>query len=319
MGVLKALRQEHPNALIGWATKQEFAPVVGLSQEVNNIFPLAKKSGFKGLMELLRTIKSWSPDVIYDAHQTPRTMFLVLLMKLWGGKFRFIKRSKNRIKRLMLFKLRINKFPKPFRGMISYGLPLQRIGLLNQTWEQNIDHQWKFDPLDIKKVHEYLPDIHDRIALVPSAAWEMKRWPLNHWQQLVRMMPSCKFVVLGGPQDTFCQDIAAVGKPDQVINLAGKLNLAQSCYVVSIARLNVSADTGLIHVADILGRPGICLLGPTAFGHTSSNAIVVMQDDLPCRPCSKDGRGRCHRSTYQECMVNITPSKVAATIVNLIN
>jgi heptosyltransferase-2 len=156
------------------------------------------------------------------------------------------------------------------------------------------------------------------IALVPSAAWEMKRWPLEHWKTLITIMPNARFIVLGGKEDLFCQELTDID-PVRVLNLAGKLSLIESCKLVQISELVISADTGLLHVADVLGVKGISLMGPTAFGFTISSLIKTLEVDLPCRPCSKDGSGSCSQKTYQLCMVNINPAMVANEAQNLVH
>jgi len=83
------------------------------------------------------------------------------------------------------------------------------------------------------------------------------------------------------------------------------------------SELIISADTGLLHVADVLGVKGISLMGPTAFGFTTSNFIRTLEIDMPCRPCTKDGRGHCTQPIYQACMVNIAPTIVANEVRQL--
>jgi heptosyltransferase-2 len=56
-------------------------------------------------------------------------------------------------------------------------------------------------------------------------------------------------------------------------------------------------------------------MGPTAFGFTRSIKIKTMESDLSCRPCSKDGSGKCSQKIYQKCMVDITPALVAKEIM----
>lgn len=34
------------------------------------------------------------------------------------------------------------------------------------------------------------------ITLVPSANWEMKRWPVSNWQQVIQLMPEYRFIIL---------------------------------------------------------------------------------------------------------------------------
>jgi heptosyltransferase-2 len=152
---------------------------------------------------------------------------------------------------------------------------------------------------------------------VPSAAWEMKRWPLDHWKKLITIMPEARFVVLGGKEDTFCEELVAMA-PERVFNMAGKLSLIESSKLLSLSALVISADSGLLHVADVLGVKGLSLMGPTAFGFTISSLIKTLEVDLPCRPCTKDGSGKCSQNIYQLCMVDITPATVANEAQNLV-
>jgi heptosyltransferase-2 len=154
--------------------------------------------------------------------------------------------------------------------------------------------------------------------LVPSAAWEMKRWPLSHWKKLIEILPEAKFMVLGGREDhLFCEELVAVD-PLRVQNQAGKLSLVESCYFIKISKLVVSADTGLLHVANVLGVSAISLMGPTAFGFTTGDHIKTLEVDLSCRPCTKDGRGKCSDSLWQRCMIEIEPIKVASVVRQMI-
>ena len=146
----------------------------------------------------------------------------------------------------------------------------------------------------------------------------MKRWPVSHWKELIKRLDGFKIMLLGGASDSFCDELATVD-PARVTNTAGKLSLVESCQLISRARLVIAADTGLIHVADILGVPGIMLMGPTAFGFPSGESIKVMETVLDCRPCTKDGRGRCSQNVWQKCMVDIAPEQVADVAKNMLH
>ena len=138
----------------------------------------------------------------------------------------------------------------------------------------------------------------------------MKRWPIPHWEKLIAIMPNQQFIILGGKDDLFCEDLKMIA-PDRVQNLAGKLSLVESCALIKNSKLVISADTGLLHVADVLGVKALSLMGPTAFGFTTGTQIKTLEVALPCRPCTKDGRGTCSQEVYQKCMVDITPEWVA--------
>ena len=88
----------------------------------------------------------------------------------------------------------------------------------------------------------------------------------------------------------------------------------ESCYLVKQSNLVISGDTGFLHAADLFHTPGIALMGPTAFGFPTGKEINVMEVPLPCRPCTKDGHGRCKQSVWQKCMVDITPDRVVKQV-----
>ena len=206
----------------------------------------------------------------------------------------------------MLFKFRINTFPKPFVGQASYLSPLKDYGVKlipNDT-------QWNFGVEVIKKVDNIIP-VEGFLVFAPSAAWEMKRWPIVHWKKLIELttssFPQIKILLVGGPSDDFIKELDT---HENVSNLSGTLSLLESSYLVTKAKITISADTGIIHVVDAHQKNGVLLNGPTAFGKTFSPTVKILEENLYCQPCSKDGRGKCERQVYQQCMVEITPERV---------
>lgn len=310
--VVESIRQRYPiETEIHWATRTDFDYLVKLNTGLNKVWSLDKKLGFLGLIKFAIFLRKENYTHLYDAHNNLRSMVLKLFLMSRLHRPALVTRAKDRWKRILLFNFRINKFPKPFIGIESYIVPLKKWGIEKGHSPRLVD--WKFS----KEVEEKIESIKattvgqaKMIALVPSAAWEMKRWPLDHWKKLITIMPTAHFVVLGGKEDSFCQELADVDS-SRVFNLAGKLSLIESCKLVQNSSLVISADTGLLHVADVLGVKALSLMGPTAFGFTLSSLIKTLEVDLPCRPCSKDGSGKCSQNIYQLCMVNITPAMVA--------
>lgn len=281
---------------VHWLTKSNFINLVECFSNVSKIISFEKEKGLLGLIKLGFQIAKENYDVVYDAHNNTRSLILRMIFFLYGIKV--IVRSKNRWKRILLFSFRINKFSWPFKGAFSYLEPLKKDKFLAQ--------EWKLENLKVDLPFE------DFIVFAPSAAWEMKRWPLDYWKDLAKKLENQNIIVLGGPADTFCQEIADIDT-NRIVNLAGKVSLNQSSYIVSKSSGIVSADTGIIHVADVLGVKGISLIGPTAFGYCSGENIKTLEVELPCKPCSKDGSGKCSQEVYQKCMVDITVDQVAKT------
>jgi hypothetical protein len=289
-----------------------------MDKRIDRVWGFDKKAGFRGLLRMAKELKAEKFDYIYDAHSNIRSNILKAVLlppfySLFPRGPHYTLRSKDRWKRFLLFKLGINKFDKPFRGIISYRKPLAKWGITNFESDYS---DWYF-PEEFKErfARIFTPKT---ITLVPSANWEMKRWPVSHWQQVIQLMSEYRFIILAGPTDTFCETIKAIA-PERVNNLAGKTSLLESCYLVKQSNLVISGDTGFLHAADLFHTRSIALMGPTAFGFPTGKEAEIMEVNLPCRPCTKDGRGKCKQPVWQKCMVDITPQAVVQKAKAILN
>lgn len=309
MGVIGGIRERFPEAEIHWVTRKDMSSILAMDQRIDKIWAFDKSKGFSGLQEMARELKRERFDYIYDAHSNIRSNILKLKLGSFPGcKPHITVRSKQRWKRFLLFRLGINRFEWPFRGVVSYRKPLRKWGITQfpdsyTDWHFPAEFPEKLDALIGPKT----------ITLVPSANWEMKRWPVDHWKRLITLLPDNDFIILAGPGDTFCEEIKAAA-PERVNNLAGKTSLLESCYLVRQSHMVVSADTGFLHAADLFRVPALALMGPTAFGFPTGPTAEILETDLPCRPCTKDGRGKCKQCVYQRCMVEITAERVAEKV-----
>ncbi len=310
MGVVGGIKRRFPDARIEWVVRSDMQGVLSIDSRIDRIHPFDKRERLKGLLRLARRLRKERFDYIYDAHCNLRSSILktVLLPPARGYRPYNTTRSKQYFNRLLLFKFRINRFDKPFRGMVSFRKPLAKWGI---TEFPDAPTDWNF-PKEMGEKFDALISPRS-ITLVPSANWHTKRWPVEHWQELVRQMPEYEFVILGGPADTFCEEIRAVA-PERTTNMAGKTSIMESCYIVSRSNMVISGDTGFMHAADMFSIPTLALMGPTAFGFPTGPTAEVLEVNLPCRPCTKDGRGKCKLQQERKCMYDITPSLVAARI-----
>lgn len=296
---------------IHWATREDFAPFVKSHPRINQVWALERKSGFLGLVRLARELSRQQFTHVYDAHSNVRSHFLSWWLRLrLIPRVCFIRRSKNRLRRFLLFQLRFNFLPWPYHGSQSFVWPLKPWGI---AFKESLPKALKFPELSSALKTQLRFDPKLTVVLAPSAAWEMKRWPPDHWRKLIQLLPRHHFFILGGPEDQFCAELAQTD-PLRVQNLAGKLNWLESSRLIQASLGVVSADTGIMHLSDYLGRPTFALIGPTAFGFPSWPNSRTLEVDLPCRPCTKDGRGRCRLKEYQKCLVDIRPEVVASMI-----
>ncbi len=311
VSVPEAYLKAYPLGKVDWLVREDFAHLLEGQTAISKVISYSRQSGLSGLFRLARNLSQSGYTHVYDAHSNVRSHFFTLFFSIFafvGKRPLFIRRSKERLRRILLFKFHLKTLPQPYRAAESFHRPLKPWGIDAKVGEgprYQARAPLPADVLNLLKGHGDQP----LIALAPSAAWEMKRWPVGHWVKLIEGMPECRFVVLGGPTDAFTERLQV---NDRVINLSGKLTLSETPSVLALSDLVIANDTGVLHASDQMARPTIALIGPTAFGYPSHATSQTLEVELPCKPCSKDGRGGCSNSIYQRCLVDITPERVIA-------
>ena len=153
MSTLGPIKDKFTHCEIHWVARSDMASILTLSPLVSKVWSFDRKSGFKGLLKLASDLKSEGYTHIYDAHSNIRSRILSLLIAPFPFSKNFIRRKKDRLKRILLFTFRINLFPKPFRGMISYLEPLKKWGI-HVDKEINYHQNWNFGDLVEQKIEK---------------------------------------------------------------------------------------------------------------------------------------------------------------------
>jgi ADP-heptose:LPS heptosyltransferase len=153
-------------------------------------------------------------------------------------------------------------------------------------------------------------------VLLPGSAWKGKEWP--YFPELAAVLSrKIPVVALGAEKDEACDEIArfASGHPESC-SLRGRTNLRESMAVIAEARWVVGNDTGLIHVAEALGRDVAVLEGPTheqlGFSPYREKSLLLGLP-LVCRPCSKSG-WFCPRLGSRKCLRGLSVQAVVARL-----
>lgn len=124
----------------------------------------------------------------------------------------------------------------------------------------------------------------DALVLGPAASCAPKRWPPERLAELGRAF-SGPVVVLGGPDDGALVEAVAGAIPGAAA--VAERGFTQTLSWLSRAKVAVTADSGLMHLAGAVGVPVLALFGPT---HPDDGFWVyrgeVLQRDLACRPCA---------------------------------
>ncbi len=134
-----------------------------------------------------------------------------------------------------------------------------------------------------------------RIVLNVGASKPANRWPIDRWAAVCQSLVSefqATIHLTGGQQDKLDIGLvrAATGlSPEQLVDRAGTLSLAESAGLIRSAALFIGGDTGPLHIAVAVGTPVVALFGAAdprrtgPFLHPES----VVQNPVPCSPCRR--------------------------------
>jgi len=310
LSIPSLIHQHTPNAEIQFVTRQDLSGLLENNPHIQKIWKLDRKQGLGGLWKMIQELKKENFTHIYDAHNNLRSF----LIRLFVSADHKLVRPMMRFKRFMLLQFHKNYFEMPFSGQRDLLKPLQSWGY---TFALPKPPQLFFSAEESQAVQIQLQknQLKDFVVLAPSAAYFLKRWPLEHWKKLIELNPNLHFVVLAGPTDQFTAELNIY---KNVTNLTGQTSLRESAAVVEKAQAVVANDTGLLHFAEQLGKPTIALMGPAPFGFPSRASTKILERNLACRPCSKHGQGPCVNSNYHECLKSISPDEVSLGLKQLL-
>jgi len=111
------------------------------------------------------------------------------------------------------------------------------------------------------------PPVRQAVILHPGAASPSRRWPPGRFAAVARALAAAgEQIVITGTRterQTAERVARAAGLGPQSV-LAGRTGLAELAAVVAAARLVISNDTGVAHLAVAYGRPSVTLFGPVS-------------------------------------------------------
>ncbi len=247
-------------------------------------------------------------------------------------------------------------------------------GSRKEQWKQRLLTRWAFfdrinthtvltnlglvDLLGIKRSHEVVAawDADDErsvtgllpldMGLEPYAVLHMspkfsyKMWHRDGWVELARRLEANGIRAVltgsGAPDEMEYVEQIFRSMPAATVNMAGRLSLAESAFLISRAKCYVGPDTALTHVAAALGTPTVALFGPSnpvkwgpwprGYNEDSNpyqmrgtqhvHNVVLLQGEGDCVPCMEEG---CDRriTSLSACLQGMPVEKVVAALGEL--
>ncbi|MBU0690925.1 glycosyltransferase family 9 protein [bacterium] len=312
---LSALRNRFPESHIDLLVADEFRDAAKMIPGPNRILGFNRSRGFSELLRL-RGKLSRCYHVVVDLQNNFRSSFLrtCLFPTLW------VKARRYRIRRWLLIHFKWNLYGEIRPVPVRYLDAVEMLGCHNdgRGLELSLDESTTLRATRI--IESWKQDSKPFAVLSPGAKHFTKRWPAERWIELGRMLSeSGKFVVVLGDSSE-AELVSGIAKqiPKAVTVIAEPIE--QVAALLRQAEFAVTNDSGIMHLAAGVGTPLVSLFGSTVrqFGFIpySENAILV-EHELPCRPCTAFGRASCPKRHFR-CMMDTTAEWVFAKIQELI-
>lgn len=302
--VIRCLKRQVQDSIIHYTTKYSFRSIVEYNPHIDKVHYFNND-----LDELIEELKRENFDYIIDLHHNLRT--LKVKRALAKRAFSF---NKLNIQKWIYTNLRWNLMPD-IHIVDRYMETLRSFGVKNDG--AGLDF---FIPEKLKVKEADIPASHHAgyIGVVIGAALNTKKMPLQKLQNLCAAIEH-PIILLGGKEDASNgKEIASINT-GRIYNACGKFNLSESADLVRRAKLIITHDTGLMHIAAAFRKPVISIWGNTvpAFGMSAYYGDLPVLDNrfevapLYCRPCSKIGYKKCPHGHFR-CMNKHDENQIAA-------
>ena len=157
--------------------------------------------------------------------------------------------------------------------------------------------------------HRIQPDHF--VCVAPGAQFGgAKRYPAESYAEVLAKLSDdgWDIVTLGTSAERDIAETCLSKVQGKLWNAAGETSLSQALQLVSVAKLMLCNDSGLMHVAAGLGIPTVTMFGATNPARTSPSGkrVALLYKPADCSPCLKR---ECEVEGHP-CMRNISPQDV---------
>lgn len=298
--VVRCLKKQYPEAEIHFLTKKRNVDLLEANPYVDKIYFLDHS-----LSVIITDLKKEKYDYIIDLHNNIRSLRVKYSLKAKSYSF-----NKLNIKKFLLTKFKLNLMPDGH--IVDRNLDtLRHFNVTNDG--KGLDHFIpESDEYRIGDLPE--PFRNGYVALVLAGTYFTKRMPETKYRQLV-LQSDFPIVLLGGKSEKAMAANIVSWNSGNLIDFTGKLRINQSASLVKNARLVISNDTGLMHIAAAFHKKILSVWGNTSpelgmFPYLPGNGSEILEvKGLPCRPCSKLGYHHCPKKHFR-CMNDIPEERI---------
>ncbi len=304
--VIRAIKEQIPTTEIHYLTKKSFLSILENNPNISKVHTIEKS-----INECISLLKNENFNYVIDLHKNIRTFRLK--WKLGVKSFSF---NKLNIEKWLLVKFKINKMPD-IHIVDRYFQAVEKLGVHNKKYacQLIISRQQVVNTQD-------LFDLRPKsfVAVAIGAQFATKTLPV---EKLIDILSQVEYpiILLGGPGDVERSKLLIEGLKNhsqKVINAVNQFSLMQSASIVEQAKVLLTHDTGLMHIATAFNTPIVSVWGNTVkelgmYPYFPDNDELFSIHEVPkldCRPCSKIGYAKCPKKHFN-CMMLQDTKKIA--------
>lgn len=231
-----SLRHSFPGSHITWAVEPRWGPLIAGNPCVDEILPVLRR-GLREILATRRRLRAGRPDIAIDFQGLIKSAIVASAARpdrIYG-----FHRTQAREKLASFI------YSHPVQTRSSHVVD-RNLELAQAAGATNLLRTFHVPP---GAPEGELPP-GDFVLACPQAGWTSKQWPMEYYSELGRRLRVP--LVLNGPGP-----ISAPNTVPHVSGLAGLIDATRrACAVVGV-------DSGPLHLAAALGKPGVAVYGPT--------------------------------------------------------
>ncbi len=153
------------------------------------------------------------------------------------------------------------------------------------------------------------------LILAPGSGAREKNWPVKYFAAVAgwwREHARGEVVVIIGPVE---EERGGFGSLTNECILARNLSLAQVAAILCCGDAYIGNDSGITHLAALLGISTVAVFGPSDALRWAPNGpdVAVLSRNLACSPCNREVMKRC---PHRGCLTALLPRNVIEQLEN---
>ncbi len=292
---LASLKHSFPGSHLTWVVEPQWAPLLEQNPFLDRVV-LFRRAHPAALFESVRDLRREPYDIAVDFQGLIKSA----LVASAAGAERIFGFHHSQVRERSAALFYSNKTFSPAAHVVDKNLDLAAAAGASSVLRSF--------PLPPGRLEGSLPE-GDFVLASPLAGWRSKQWPLEYFGQLAaRLRQELGLpLVLDGPPAAHANLAAVPGAVANATGIAGLIHATRRAAAV------LGVDSGPMHLAAALGRPGVALFGPTDPARNGPYGDTVSVLRSPRAETSYKRLSSIHPS-----MREITPEMVFSALKSLL-